>query len=252
MAPSTSPPTSRKSPDADTIRKTRFFHAIDHRPEHVFIKDVCKQEDVHFDRGKYWLRQRRHFGDVACRRRSRSDRSRKVSSDLMNQMLDPIRNPMRDQSWSAQIEHFYLDIASCTLPAAFNQRKPRASRFKEARVRMLSNKNKQLRVQYAEKHKSHTIEDFWQRVHFTDEAHFDPDQMYEERVLREEGTRYEPENLQTMPEMKEVKLHVTASISWHHKGALQFYNDEHDMPDIQITKPRKPRRQKHDTDDEHC
>jgi hypothetical protein len=44
-------------------------------------------------------------------------------------------------------------------------------------------------------------------------------------------------------------LHIAASISWHHKGALQFYNDEHDMPDIEMKKPRKPRRRKTDTDD---
>lgn len=46
-------------------------------------------------------------------------------------------------------------------------------------------------------------------------------------------------------------MHVAASISWHHKGALQFYNDEHDMPDIQIQKPRKPRTRKHETADEY-
>lgn len=46
--------------------------------------------------------------------------------------------------------------------------------------------------------------------------------MFEERVLREEETRYETENLQTISDMKRVKLHVAASISWHHKGALQF------------------------------
>ena len=39
--------------------------------------------------------------------------------------------------------------------------------------------------------------------------------------------------------MKGVKLHVAAFISWHHKGALQFYNDEHDLPDIQIKEPRR-------------
>ena len=49
--------------------------------------------------------------------------------------------------------------------------------------------------------------------------------------------------------MKRVKLHIAAFISWHHKGALQFYNDEHDMSDIQIKKPRKPRRRKTDKND---
>jgi hypothetical protein len=50
-------------------------------------------------------------------------------------------------------------------------------------------------------------------VHFTDEAHFDPDQMFEERVLREEDTRYNKENLQTMSIMKGVKLHVVVFVS---------------------------------------
>lgn len=47
-----------------------------------------------------------------------------------------------------------------------------------------------------------------------------------------------------MPKMKGVKLHVAASVSWHHKGELQFYNDEHDQPIVEIKKAPKPRRSK--------
>lgn len=121
-------------------------------------------------------------------------------ADFSCTMLDPQRNSMRDQPWSAQIEHFNLDVAPRALRAAFNQRHPRASRFKKAKVSSLSDKNKELRVQYAKEHeqKQHTVHNFWQFVHFTDEAHFDPDQIFDERVLREEGTRYQPENMQTM------------------------------------------------------
>ncbi len=63
------------------------------------------------------------------------------------------------------------------------------------------------------------IEIFWGGVReifavdFTNEAHFDPSQTFEERVLREESTRYKSENLQRMPDMKEVKMHVAVSIS---------------------------------------
>jgi hypothetical protein len=32
---------------------------------------------------------------------------------------------------------------------------------------------------------------------------------------------------------------------------LQFYNDEHDVPEMKITKSRKPRRRKADTDEEY-
>lgn len=89
----------------------------------------------------------------------------------MNQMLDPHQNSICDQPWSVQIENFQLDVAPRTLRAAFNQRKPRASRFKKARVRALSQKNKRLRIQYGEFHQHHKIENYWQYVHFTDKAH---------------------------------------------------------------------------------
>lgn len=45
----------------------------------------------------------------------------------MNQMLDPHQNPVRDQPWPDQIEHFHLDVAPRTLRAAFNQRRPRVA-----------------------------------------------------------------------------------------------------------------------------
>jgi hypothetical protein len=106
-----------------------------------------------------------------------------------------------------------LNITPRTLRAAFNQRRFRASRFKKSRITTLSNKNKQLRVEYAKEHETHTIHNFWQYVHFTDEAHFDSNQVFEERVLREEDTRYNKENLQTMSIMKEVKLHVVVFVS---------------------------------------
>ena len=77
-------------------------------------------------------------------------------------------------------------------------------------------------MQYGLDHQHHTIENFFQYVHFSDEAYFDPDQTYNQFILREEGTRYEPENMQSMPDIKGVKLHVAASISWHHKGAFAY------------------------------
>lgn len=84
-------PLIKESNDADTIRKTRFFHVIDHRLENMTIKDVCEQEGIKPDREKYWLKLRQRLDDVACRRRPRSDRPKKMSTDLMNQMLDSSR-----------------------------------------------------------------------------------------------------------------------------------------------------------------
>lgn len=47
-----------------------------------------------------------------------------------------------------------------------------------------------------------------------------------------------------MPDMKNVKLHVVAFVSWHHKNVLQFHNDKHNSFDIQIKKVFKSRKNK--------
>ena len=49
--------------------------------------------------------------------------------------------------------------------------------------------------------------------------------------------------------MKGVKLHVTVSVSWHHKGELQFYNDKHDQSIVEVKKALKPRRSKRQSEE---
>jgi hypothetical protein len=71
---------------------------------------------------------------------------------------------------------------------------------------------KEMRVEYDHRHMPETMNSFWQYIHFTDEAHFDPDEVFAKRVLREEDTRYEAANMQAMSQMKAVKLHFEASI----------------------------------------
>lgn len=106
-----------------------------------------------------------------------------------------------------------------------------------AKVKMISDKNKRLRVVYGKRHRDETVKLFWQYVHFTDEAHVDPDQVHSKHILREEGTRYEAKNIQSMPDVKGVKLNFATSISWHHKGELHFYNDEHGPPVVTKNPP---------------
>ena len=175
--------------EADTIKKSRFFHAIDHKSNNVTIKDVCEAENVTHSTGKSWLRQRKRFGDAAFRRtgRARSGRAKKMSSEIMDQMLNHNQNSVRDQSWPVQIEHFNLNVGLRTMQTAFNNREPRASRSKMAKVRTLNKKNRELRVQYGREHQDHTVDNFFKYVHWSDEAHFDPDQIYGRRTLREEG-----------------------------------------------------------------
>jgi hypothetical protein len=95
------------------------------------------------------------------------------------------------------------------------------------------------------------VDDFWQFVHFTDEAHVDPSELRQGYILRVEGTRYNPENTQEMPDKKGVKLHMAAWINWHSKSPeIEFYNDENDY--VQPPKrPRKPRKSKYETVEAH-
>ena len=107
---------------------------------------------------------------------------------------------------------------------------------------MVSDKNRKERVAYSKAHEDQTIESFWQFVHFTDEAHEDPATMSKNAtILREEGTAEWPENLQEMPNLKGIALHMSASVSWHHKSPLYFYKGEHNTADVRLKIPPKPR-----------
>lgn len=112
------------------------------------------------------------------RNKTRNGRPKKLRSDQLNQMLNPSEISMREYPWPVQIEHFELNVSRRTLQRAMHQRSPRAGRFKMAKVRSISNRNKELRVQYGREHQDHTVWNFFQYVHWSDEAHFDPDQTY--------------------------------------------------------------------------
>ena len=251
MTPTTS--TSKSSRFVgDTITKSRFFHAIDMRNNKPIIQ-VCKEEKISYRTGKYWLRQRRILGTPIASQKSRREaagRPSKLSDDQLDQLLD-VANPVRNQPYECQIQHFGFDVHPRTLQKNLTTRRHYAKRYKMAKVKEISPKNKKERVRYAEKHKDETVQSFWQYVHWIDEAHIDPSMEPRQYILREEGTRLQSENMQEMKETVGVRYHIAASVSWHHKGLLQFYNDENDPPEIKIPKPKKPRKSKYETDEQY-
>ena len=117
-------------------------------------------------------------------------------------------------------------------------------------VKQLLKSNKEKRKKYGQEHQNKSIEDYWANIYFTDEAHIDPSEVFQQYILREEGTHYEPENIQELPEKKGVKLHIAAWINWYHKAPkLEFYNDENDH--IQPPKrPSKPQKSRFESDDQ--
>lgn len=246
------PPSKKPIQQADTIKKNCFFHAVDQKGKKS-LKQMCQDEKVPLNTANKWLFQRKELGTPIASRRinKRCGRPIKTIAEKLNEMLNDKKNLVRDQPWDVQIDHFQLNCTSRTLQRACNSRTPKAGQYKMAKVKALSHKNKQLRVEYSRRHQDKTVESFWQYVHFTDKTHIDPNQLYSKFVLREEGTWYESENLPRMPDMKGVQLHFVASILWHHKSSLLFYNDEHDPPPVITKKPRKPRKLKYQTEDQY-
>jgi hypothetical protein len=86
-----------------------------------------------------------------------------------------------------------------------------------------------------------TIEDHWAYRVITDEAHIDPNSRAVGDVLREEGTRYDVENVEERPPRVGSKFHIAAAISWWGKSELQFYNNKEDHKE-RPPYPPKPRR----------
>lgn len=93
------------------------------------------------------------------------------------------------------------------------------------------------------KHKDDTIDDFWSHICFTNEAHIDPESQRVGEILREEGHRYDTENIMEGEERQGAAFHIAAWISWHNKAEkLEFYNDEEDTIEHPPMPPKSRRR----------
>lgn len=181
-------------------------------------------------------------------------RKSKVTKAMCQMLVDPTRNPVRDQHYEAQIEYHNLPIKRRQLQRKLKEL-VHAQRFKMAFVKkQVSAANKEERVAYGTQHKGKTIEDFWSCITFTDEAHHDPNAQPVGYVLREEGgnRRYADENIQERPEMKGTAFHIAAWINWWGKSAkLEFYNDEEDTEEQPPMPPKPRRRPTTETQEEH-
>lgn len=115
--------------------------------------------------------------------------------------------------------------------------------YKAAFVKkIISAKNNDGRTVYGNAHKDKPINGFFDHIVFTDEMHVDPTSQAKSMLLREQGTRYKPENIVERPPLEGVRLHVAGWISWYGKAdKLQFYNDEQDSV-VRPPMPPKPRR----------
>jgi hypothetical protein len=129
-------------------------------------------------------------------------------------LVDPARNPIRDQPYEAQIAYHKIPVQKRQLQRKLREYTNGGQIYKCAFVRKeISRKNKAERVSYGQQHKDKTIEDFWSYVLFTDEAHIDPSAQQAPGILRERAKPYDDENIVERGERKGVKFHVAAWIT---------------------------------------
>jgi hypothetical protein len=94
------PPQNKHHYEADTVKELAFFMPSILELVLSLSKTYVRRKTSVTVLKMNALKQRKRLDDAASRRieTSRSGRSKKMSSDLMNKMLDPQLNSVRDQS----------------------------------------------------------------------------------------------------------------------------------------------------------
>ena len=263
MAPSTrlterasTPIETSKSKEHNTIKKVRFFDAYDAKDPGESMVALATRCDIPRSTAIRWVQQRELDGLSTYRRKrklsNRLGRPSKVSPELCRKLCDPAQNPVRDQHLEAQISYFDVPVKKQQLRKKLKQHTNKGQKYKQAFIKkQISNKNQGERSQYGERHLGKNVDGFWSYVVFTDEAHIDPGSTAQGWILREQGTRYDAENIQERGSKQGNKLHMAGWINWYQKSPeLTFYNDEEDTT-TKPKRPRKPRKTKYQTQEEY-
>ena len=217
----------------DTPKKARFFHDFDNAGPRPILTRITDKHAISRETGRRWLNERKAIGPEACRKsRGRSEilgRKSRVTKTQCKFLVSK-KNQLRDQLLECQIANYDIPVKKRALQTQLKKNTKNAQRYKMAYVRkVISKKNKELRVDYGHEHKGKTVEGFWSLIHFTDEFHIDPASIKTGSILREEGTRNDPDNIQEKPKLEGNKLHVAGWVNWWAKcEKLEFYHDEED------------------------
>ena len=249
------PPYSYRTPS-----RLRFFDAFDAKPKDQSMIDFCNQNKSYpwcpsQPTASRWLRDRQQQledpegpSPGRCKRRKqRGVKKRDLSTVIDFMACGPTTLRKKDyQYWQDVSKASYT-----TLKRRMNERKPPVIRSRRRKTTEISQANKDLRKEYGLKYRDETAESLWQWIHWTDEAHLDRAQAIDQWIFREKGNL--EGLLMEQPSAGSLVLHIAASVSWHHKSELIFYNDDHwnneHIRELwQSQKPRRNRRNKSEKD----
>ena len=253
----TPPPASTERLEADTVKKSRFYTAYDKEISFKSLHAIACDEKTTESTARRWLKQRENMGSLAYRTTRKISkklgRRSKVTKAICQKLVDPARNPVRNQPYEAQIAYHQIPYKKRQLQRKLKEHTNGGQIYKCTFVKKtISYKNKDKRVAYGEEHKDKPVEDFWSYIFFTDEAHIDPSAQQAPGILRELGKRYDDKNIVERGEKEGVKFHVAAWITWFDKAEkLEFYYDEEEHEEQPPMPPKPRRRPKTESPDEY-
>ena len=225
----------------------RFYNFYDEHKHDMSERAIAAHLNIHWKTCQKWRRQRDVLGSPAHRPTrklsKRLGRPQKEPPKRIKMLVDPKQNPVREQTIPAQLKFHNINLGARQVSRRLKQDTKGGRKFRMTYTnKEVSVVNMKKRVDYGHEHGDKSIEDFWAYILFTDETHFDPASQRQGWVLREEGTRYDPANIQKRPQKKGVEVHAAAWVTWDAKAdKLEFFNDEHHN----IIRPKKPRKPRH-------
>jgi hypothetical protein len=156
-------------------------------------------------------------------------------------LVDPARNPVRNQPYNAQIGFHNIPVQRRQLRHKLAEHTNGGQIYKCAFVKKTtSEKNRDERVIYGKEHQDKPMEDFWSYIFFTNKAHIDPSAQQAPGILRELGKQYDNKNIVERGEKEGVKFHIAAWITWFDKAEkLKFYKDKEEYKE-QPPMPSQP------------
>jgi hypothetical protein len=157
-----SPPHTPRKPkrrEYDTPRRARFYHLYDRSKNRRSFNSICRETGIEISpsTGCLWLNQRAKLGSPAKRRTrklfTRLGQLQKVSSSKLQSLLNP-ENPLHYQSYDVQARDF--SIKPKTLQQNLVKRIG-VKRYRKPKVKVISAKNKRLRISYGINHRDKTV-----------------------------------------------------------------------------------------------
>ena len=233
---------------ATTRKKCKFFDALARSAGTISLRHISKISGISEHCGREWKKDYEIRGELAKRRKRPTStvlgRKSRVSKATCKMLVSPSRNPLRKQPLIAQIAHYNLPVGERQLQRLLKQHTKGGGRYLCAFIKKsISAKNREQRTAYGNNHIYDPLFGFFDHIVYTDEAHVDPTSQAQGRVLREQGTRDNPENIEERPPLKGVRFHIAGWISWWGKAEkLEFYNDEQDHVEHPPMPPRPRRR----------